>query len=198
MFRDPRDPVLEIDISGKELTDKGFHEVASVLIKAVSYEGNGGKNTRVEELCLRGNKLTVDSLRPLAFVILNCDQDLRDLDLSDNNITINTDEEARQWEDFLRSFEGCCVLRRLDLSGNPLGPRAFEIFTRVYASEGAVDFVLPPNFDETQYEPHSPVAGMSSLVKKTKKMSMGSNADDHMGGGVTSPRSQQRKLSRQG
>ena len=167
-------------------------------MKALTYNGEQGRCTRLEELCLQGNRLTVFSLQALARVILVCDQGLRDLDLSNNNITITTDEEAEIWEDFLTSFQGCCVLRRLDISGNPLGPRAFEVFTRVYACESAVDFVLPPDFEETQYEVQSPATGMSGLVKKAKKMSLGSDPDDHAGDEVTSLRAQKQKFSKQG
>ena len=197
-FRDPRDPVIELDISGKNLTDIGFFPVADTLVNALTYDGEQGRCTRLEELCLQGNQLTVVSLQALARVILVCDQDLRDLDLSDNNITITTDEEAELWEDFLTSFQECYVLRRLDISGNSLGPRAFEVFTRVYACESAVDFILPPDFEETQYEVQSPTTGMSDPVRKAKKMSIGSDPDDHAGDEVTSPRAQKRKFSKQG
>lgn len=197
-FRDPRDPVIELDISGKNLTDIGFFPVADTLVNALTYDGEQGRCTRLEELCLQGNQLTVVSLQALARVILVCGQDLRDLDLSDNNITITTDEEAELWEDFLTSFQECYVLRRLDISGNSLGPRAFEVFTRVYACESAVDFILPPDFEETQYEVQSPTTGMSDPVRKAKKMSIGSDPDDHAGDEVTSPRTQKRKSSKQG
>ena len=197
-FRDPRDPVVELDICGKNLTDIGFCPVAEALVKALTYDGEQGRCTRLEELCLQGNQLTVFSLQNLTRVILACDQDLRDLDLSDNSITITTDEEAGIWEDFLTSFQGCCVLRRLNISGNALGPRAFEILTRVYASEGAVDFVLPADFENPQYETQSPATSMSGLVKKTRKMGIGSDADEHAGDEMTSLRAQKRRHSKQG
>jgi Leucine-rich repeat (LRR) protein len=187
-----------LDICGKDLTNIGFFQVAEALVKALTYDGEQGRCTRLEELCLQGNQLTAFSLQNLARVIIVCDQDLRDLDLSDNNITITTDEEARIWDDFLTSFQGCCVLRRLNISGNALGPRAFEIFTRVYASEGAVDFVLPADFEDAQYETQSPTTGISGLVKKTKRMGIGSDADEHAGDEMTSPRAQKRKHPKQG
>ena len=65
--------------------------------------------------------------------------DLKDLDLSRNEIRVDTDSDALAWERFLSAFENCTTLRRLDLSGNPLGPRGLEIFMRAYARAEPVD-----------------------------------------------------------
>lgn len=51
-----------------------------------------------------------------------------------------SDEEAEAWEEFLCAFETCSGLRRIDLSANDLsGPRAFEIFTRIYFRQAPFD-----------------------------------------------------------
>lgn len=81
------------------------------------------------------NKLNISSLPALQQVIKSAAQDLRDLDVSHNLISVTTDEDAQVFQDFLRCFAECCVLRRLDFSGNTLGPKAFEVLTKVYGQE---------------------------------------------------------------
>ena len=90
---------------------------------------------QLEELCLKGNELTALSLRPLAKVIALASKDLRDLDISENLFRIISSEDAAAWEEFLEAFSECCVLRRIDFSGNALGPKAFEVLARVYGRE---------------------------------------------------------------
>ena len=100
---------------------------------------------RLEEVCLKGNGLTAKSLRYLGKVVALATKDLRDLDLSNNLIQIATAEDAAAWEAFLKSFSNSSVLRRVDFSGNPLGRKAFEIFTRVYGRELSMDTQLSEN-----------------------------------------------------
>ncbi|QIW99150.1 hypothetical protein AMS68_004668 [Peltaster fructicola] len=66
--------------------------------------------------------------------------DLKTLNVSRNNVVIDDSVSAKQWEIFLRSFSGSMKLRRLDLSGNKLGAKAFEVFARVYELE---DHITP-------------------------------------------------------
>ncbi len=142
-----RDPYVELDVSGRQLTDDGFAELAHGLLSSINVDGEHGRVVRLEELSMADNDLTAGCLRPLGRTIRLATDDLRELDLSGNNITVATSEEASAWEEFLRSFQGCCVLRRLDFSGNPLGPRAFEIFTRVYGREKPFDLLAAENDD---------------------------------------------------
>ena len=128
-----RDPCVDLDVSGKALTDEGCEEIANALITALTYNDEHGRVVQLEEVCLRGNELTALSLRPLAKVIALASKDLRDLDISENLIRIATNEDAAAWEEFLEAFTECCVLRRIDFSGNALGPKAFEILARVYS-----------------------------------------------------------------
>lgn len=145
-----RDPVVELDVSGRALTSEGLCEVASALITSIDYEADeNGRIVRLEELCLRESQLNTQSLLYLAQIISMVAEDLRDLDLSENFITITTDEHVAAWEVFLSSFSKCCVLRRIDLSGNALGPRAFEVLARVYAKESPVDLALTTGMDES-------------------------------------------------
>ncbi|KAI9846246.1 MAG: hypothetical protein M1837_004235 [Sclerophora amabilis] len=131
-----RDPVIELNISHRNLTDEGAFEIVSGLTKSLCRDReNEQPITRLEELCLSGNQLTARCLAPLSQVIEIAADDLRDLDLSENNICVASEDEAVAWETFLRSFRRCSVLRRFDLSRNALGPRAFEIFARVYTQE---------------------------------------------------------------
>jgi len=138
-----RDPIVEIDVSGKELGDEGLDELAGALLESIRYNGPEGKVVRLEELCLKDNQLSVASLASLTPVISLARHELRDLDLSGNKITITTKSDASAWENFLNSFAGCCMLRRIDFSSNTLGPKAFEILTKVYAKEESISLVLP-------------------------------------------------------
>ncbi|MCJ1381308.1 hypothetical protein MMC17_004418 [Xylographa soralifera] len=179
-----RDPSVDIDVSGKALSDEGLQEVAKALVKSMTYDGEHGRVVRLEEVCLKENKLTAKCLRSLAGVMALTACDLRDLDLSDNSICIITDKQAADWEEFLESFSRCCALRRIDLSGNVLGRRAFEILARVYGKSDPIDelFVfdgirLHPNFQasSTDYE-----SGDGSLAQRTRKTSIVSDVSGHM------------------
>lgn len=142
------------------------------MVEALAYDGAQGKCARLEELCLKDNQLTVASLQALTPLVELASNDIRDLDLSSNNITINTEDEVVIWESFLVSFERCCTLRRIDWSGNALGPRAFEVLLRVYAKERPVDLNLPEDFEQTQDEVPSPPAAHGVLTQRLRKMSI--------------------------
>ncbi|KAK2757650.1 hypothetical protein FQN54_004619 [Arachnomyces sp. PD_36] len=143
-----RDPYLEIDLSGKELTDDGFAEFSDDLIACLDFRGDDHPDGAVKltELSLKGNKLTVVSLEKLGLVIARSNGDLRDLDISENQITIDTPEHAAIWEGFLKSFQGCYVLKRIDFSGNELGAKGFELLCRTYM-QSDLDFVEPMEDD---------------------------------------------------
>ena len=134
-----RDPIVEIDLKSKQLTDAGFIELSEGLIKSLHQNVPQGNIVLLEELCLKANQLTVASLESLTPIIELVANDLRDLDLSDNLISVNDPDDVIPWEAFLTSLSHCCVLRRLDLSGNGLGTKAFEVLARVYAREEPID-----------------------------------------------------------
>ena len=186
--------MIELDVSGKDLTDEGFFEVASALVGAITYDGDQGRVARLEELCLRSNRLTIASLQALAPVIQVSCCDLRDLDISDNQITISSDADVAIWEDFVTSFRKCCVLRRIDLSGNALGDRAFEVMLRVYAKEEPLNFASPSDLVEAHHEEQSSTTEIGSVTRKTKKLSLGSNSGDNTG----DEGHHRRKVSKQG
>ena len=171
------------------MTDEGFAEVASALVESLSYEGDQGRVVRLEELCLMNNRLSATSLQVLSPIIRLASNDLRDLDLSENNITINTEAEAAIWEDFLTSFKHCCLLRKIDLSHNALGPRAFEVMTRVYAKQEAVDLVLPTDFEQVQINERRTSTDIDGLGRVMRKMSVVSNPDDWGSDGDHDPKS---------
>ncbi|KAI9758831.1 MAG: hypothetical protein M4579_002777 [Chaenotheca gracillima] len=180
-----RDPVIELNVGHRALTDEGVLELISGLKTSLAYctpEGEGpapgvSTLTRLEELCLAGGRLTARVLGPLSEVIRLAAADLQDLDLSDNNICIATTEDAKLWETFLRSFKGCHVLRRLDLSKNSLGPRGFEILAREYMGEERLD--IPPAHEDNALdddEPYfdeslSPRVGNQVSMAKKRRMS---------------------------
>ncbi|KAL6233157.1 hypothetical protein BDW75DRAFT_252163 [Aspergillus navahoensis] len=129
-----RDPTLEIDLTGKCLTDEGFAQFIDDLIECVRYrdEAHPVGLAKVTEFYLQGNNLTVYSLAKLSEVIASNTGDLRELDLSNNDIRVVTAEEKAIWKLFLCSFKNCYVLMKLDLSGNPLGVAGLELFASVY------------------------------------------------------------------
>lgn len=150
-------------------------------MKSIEYEDDNGRVARLEELCLRDSQIDTKSLPHLARIISSSANDLRDLDLSENSITITTDDDASAWEDFLNSFSNCCVLRRVDLSGNKLGPRAFDVLTRIYGHEDPIDLTLTPEVDAC-FEKHTMgLRGFSQAVTEleslTRKSSMASSAE---------------------
>ena len=134
--------MVELDISGKALTPEGFFELGLALVNSIEYECEQGKVVRLEELSFSDSKLDARCLSMLGRIIASASENLRDLDLSKNDIQIITDSEAVAWELFLSSFSNCCRLRRIDLSGNNLGYRAFEILARVYSREMMVEVAL--------------------------------------------------------
>lgn len=136
-----RDPYVELNVSGKKLTDAGFAEIAAALSTLDYYEVENGKLVRLQALHLAGNELTAGSLPALTRIIRDSAAELRDPDLSGNAIGVSCVEDALAWEEFLGSFRNCSVLRWLDLGGNALGSWAFEILARVYADEEPLDLV---------------------------------------------------------
>ncbi|KAL4808257.1 hypothetical protein BDV18DRAFT_158366 [Aspergillus unguis] len=188
-----RDPTLEIDLTGKALTDEGFAEFIDDLIKCVRFrdEQHPFGLAKVTELHLKGNKLTVRSLAKLGEVIADNTGDLRELDLSKNEINIVTEEEQDIWWKFLRSFKNCYVLQKLDLSENVIGVAGVEIFTRVYMksdlehleSDAAVivekDHGVDPNKGKDVKTSLSEQVGALNLDKE--------NADPHVGSYKASP-----------
>ncbi len=167
---------MEIDVSGRALTDEGLLETANAFTSSALFDDEHGKVVILEELALKGNQLTAGSLSALSRVVALAAHDLRDLDLSDNFISVATTEETAAWEVFLESFSRCCVLRRIDFSGNPLGPRAFEVLARVYGKEEPVDILsisdLKLNRDDPTVDPTCATGGRTSLDQPMRRMSI--------------------------
>lgn len=67
-------------------------------------------------------------------------RDLKELDISNNEINIVTVSDAQKWKYFLQSFGQCCVLKKIDFSGNSLGTWGIELLARVYI-RSELDFV---------------------------------------------------------
>lgn len=158
------------------MANAGFSKLYDGLVKSIDYGGDQGRVVRLEELCLRDSQLDTLSLPLIAHVVSLAAKDLRDLDLSANNFTVNNQNDAESWECFLNSLAGCYALRRVDFSGNKLGPRAFEILTRVYAKEKSIghedlhkDFIRSADYDDDKLETH------------TRKMSISSTINSHSG-----------------
>ncbi|KAL3444087.1 hypothetical protein BJX65DRAFT_311227 [Aspergillus insuetus] len=129
-----RDPTLEIDLTGKALTDEGFSQFIDDLLACILYCGDEQPTglAKITEFHLSGNKLTVLSLRKLGEVVAHSAGDLRELDLSSNEICVASAQEKAIWKAFLECFRNCYVLSKLDLSENPIGPAGLEILCCVY------------------------------------------------------------------
>lgn len=178
-----RDPVVELDITGKALGNQGLLDLADALIKSLEYDGEQGRVLQLEELCLKANGLDATCLPALARIVSLAAYDLRDLDLSDNHFSITTPDDATAWELFLTSFAQCRMLRRLDLSGSPLGSKAFEVLSRVYSGEPAIELL-----SEDEVELPSPIRESTrrntiedpeSLSRHTRNLSIGSVREIH-------------------
>ncbi|KAK6503140.1 hypothetical protein TWF481_008175 [Arthrobotrys musiformis] len=124
-----RDPVVELDATGRQLGEEGIAIVCDALCELAET-----KLSRVEELNFSGNDLTASSLRHLRRAIFVCPE-LRDLDISNNNIKISSVEDLENWIGFLESFSNLKSMRRLEISNNPLGDFAVEAFFQTYALE---------------------------------------------------------------
>jgi len=178
---------VELDVSGRSLSSEGFMEVATALVKSIGYEGDHGKVVRLEELCLKDNKLDASCLQALGKVVKFAAGDLRDLDLSGNLFSITTYEEVAAWEEFLSSFSECCVLRRIDFTGNALGPRAFEILAKVYGREPPVDMI---SLEEADVDRHHDASILGNTVsdsipfkQRTKALSIVSGSEGYSSDG---------------
>ncbi|KAF2215192.1 hypothetical protein CERZMDRAFT_56792 [Cercospora zeae-maydis SCOH1-5] len=135
-----------------------------------------GASVLLEDLNLSDNGITTTTLAKLAPVIEAAQLALKTLNLADNNIRVETDQQADEWELFLRSFKGCQKLRRLDLSGNTnLGARAMEILAKVHCHEPRIDPLLVAgdasvhslNMEEAQEIAESPTgAGFDDTMAK--------------------------------
>ncbi|KAL9097169.1 MAG: hypothetical protein Q9165_000596 [Trypethelium subeluteriae] len=137
--KQPESATLELDISGRKIDDEGLLEIISALDEVARDDGLGCCN-KLEELNFSQNRFTTKSLAQLASVIRSAQFDLQVLDVSYNEISVKTDDEAQEWEAFLESFRHCYCLRRIDFSGNDLsGPRAFEVLARVYGRQIPAD-----------------------------------------------------------
>ena len=113
----------------------------------------------------------------LGDVISRASSDLRDLDLSENLFSVSTKQDTNAWEYFLRSFSKCYALLRVDLSRNPLGTKAFEVFTRVYSQEEPLDleaFDLVGE-DVTRLVDRNPV--VTDNLESLRRMSIARDAD---------------------
>lgn len=132
------DPAIAIDLSNSKRTDEGLvlgglaDAGFEMFIDALTDCLSPPHNFQVLDLHLSGNKLTVKSLSGLARVIELGSDCLRDLDLSENEIKVETKEEMGMWESFLKSFERCSMLKRLNLGGNPLGSFGLELLAKNY------------------------------------------------------------------
>ena len=134
---------IDLKAPSKDLGDDGVCALADGLEISLR-NGSDVASLALEDLNLSANGITTVSLARLAPIIELAKYDLKTLNLSHNKIRVKTNDEAQQWETFLRAFKDCLKLRRLDLSSNPeLGARAMEVFARVHTGERPIN-PMPP------------------------------------------------------
>lgn len=120
-------------MSNRRLTDAGFAEVIDTLLECLQTRDEDPQGIgHLIELHLKCNDLTAESLPKLGQAVMLSSHYLRDLDLSDNNIQISSAADKKAWGVFLGSFKHCYMLKRLNLSGNPLGTAGLEILAKIY------------------------------------------------------------------
>ena len=142
--------VLDIRAPSKQLGDEGACALADGLEIALR-KGSSQASLALEDLNISDNGITTVSLARLAPIIELAKHDLKTVNLADNNIQVNTAEEARQWEVFLVAFKDCLKLRRLDLSGNrSLGAKALETLARIHLREDLIN-AMPASGDASVY-----------------------------------------------
>lgn len=111
-------------------------EVLHTLLECMKYRDAEHPDgaAKLTELHLPGNQLTILSLEKLGEVVELSAGDLRELDISRNQIEIHggDDKGKGTWLGFLKAFEGCYVLKKLDLGMNQLGIAGVELLSRVY------------------------------------------------------------------
>lgn len=135
--------IIDLKAPSKDLGDEGVCALADGLEIALR-SGDNLASLALEDLNLSGNGITTVSLARLAPVLRLAKFDLKTINLSGNEIKVESDLEAEQWELFLLAFRDCMKLRRLDLSGNTqLGSRALEVFARVHGAEAPVSPLAP-------------------------------------------------------
>lgn len=158
------------------------------LIQGIQYKNDDYPDgiVRLAELHLQGNNLTAESLKKLSSVISLSAGDLRELDLSDNKIEIREPEHRKVWQEFLECFQGCYVLKKLDLSRNPLGPRGAEILSRVYM-QSELDFL-----ESDQNETEIPAPENEELNEKVQSLTLGTGKENQ------TPKSSSKRTSTKG
>ena len=120
--------------------DDDLEKISQELVKAIDSR-SPDRVFILEEVSLKGNNFGPKGVAAFASVIRASSSEIRSLDLSDNIIEITNSQDALAWETFLRSFGQCTALHRLDLSGNKLGRKGFELLLKVYAFEdGLVEY----------------------------------------------------------
>lgn len=91
---------LEVNLQGKTLGDEGLEIACDGLC-----QGLRTGLLRLDELHLAENKISAGGLKHLSPVIALASGDLRDLDLRANCLAVVSQEDADNWELFLRSFK---------------------------------------------------------------------------------------------
>ncbi|QVM06837.1 hypothetical protein D8B26_001541 [Coccidioides posadasii str. Silveira] len=169
-----RDPTIELDLTGKLLTDDGLKEIIDALVSCIKFQDENYPNgvIKLTELSLKGNALTTTAIARLAKVVELSKSSLVKLDISDNGISIISKTQRSNWRIFLKSFEECYMLKSIDFSGNKLGSAGFDGISEVFL-KSELYFIVPSPAripDEN--------GKLHSVGDKLKSISLNTNGND--------------------
>ncbi|KMU87669.1 hypothetical protein CIHG_06062 [Coccidioides immitis H538.4] len=169
-----RDPTIELDLTGKLLTDDGLKEIIDALVSCIKFQDENYPNgvIKLTELSLKGNALTTTAIARLAKVVELSKSSLVKLDISDNGISIISKTQRSNWRIFLKSFEECYMLKSIDFSGNKLGSAGFDGISEVFL-KSELYFIVPSPAripDEN--------GKLHSVGGKLKSISLNTNGND--------------------
>ncbi|KAK4554692.1 hypothetical protein LTR86_008194 [Recurvomyces mirabilis] len=157
---------IDLKVPGKELGDDGLSVLCDGLEAALG-KGTADASLALEDVDLTDNGLTTAGLARFASVTRNAKFDIKTIVLANNAIVVESDQQAGEWEKFLRAFADCQKLRRLDLSGNPgLGRRAMEVLAMIHVRE--------PQIDPIRATGESDVQSLHSIVGDDNRTRSGS------------------------
>lgn len=163
------------------MTDQGLAEAARGLEDALQLARVEGKPT-LSVISLSGNVLSCRSLYELAPSVRLAKDDLLELDLSANSISVESRDDVRHLTSFLDALGTCNALKVLNLSGNNLsGSRVWEAFAKAYDNHfRANDELLARMIDEMDgegVEATNVEASFDALTLRTSPSAMASSSD---------------------
>ncbi|ORY83213.1 hypothetical protein BCR37DRAFT_387065 [Protomyces lactucae-debilis] len=131
-----KDASLDLIMTGKSL-GAYLDLVCEGLLASIH---NGA--VRLGELELADNGVPTTSLFSLALVVRASAHDLHHLNLSHNQLIVETEQDLCAWRAFVAALATCSALQSIDLSDNPLGDEAIEVLARYYCRQSNAEMTV--------------------------------------------------------